>query len=73
MCLIEAGLELGSHRILDPASGGAAFLIPLAKRIAHDLQRQGQGSELILRTIETTLTGIEIEPNLARPFTHFAH
>ena len=64
--LIEAGLELGSHRILDPASGGAAFLIPLAKRIAHDLRRQGQGSELILRTIETTLTGIEIEPNLAR-------
>ena len=64
--LIEAGLELGSHRILDPASGGAAFLVPLAKRIAHDLRRYGQGSELILRTIETTLTGIEIEPNLAR-------
>lgn len=64
--LIEAGLELGSHRILDPASGGAAFLVPLAERIAHDLRRCRQESELILRTIETTLTGIEIEPNLAR-------
>ena len=64
--LVEAGLELGSHRILDPASGGAAFLVPLAKRITHDLRRCGQESELILRTIETTLTGIEIEPNLAR-------
>ena len=64
--LIEAGLELGSHRILDPASGGAAFLVPLAERIAHDLRQCRQESELILRTIETTLTGIEIEPNLAR-------
>src|SRR5476649_1329739 len=26
--LVEAGIKPGQHRILDPASGGAAFLVP---------------------------------------------
>src|SRR6266568_5477202 len=33
--LTHAGVELGRDRILDPASGGAAFLLPLASRIAE--------------------------------------
>ena len=32
--LVEAGIKPGQHRILDPASGGAAFLVPLAAHIA---------------------------------------
>jgi adenine-specific DNA-methyltransferase len=28
--LVEAGVKPGEHRILDPASGGAAFLVPLS-------------------------------------------
>ena len=32
--LIEAGIRPGLDRILDPASGGAAFLVPLAAHIA---------------------------------------
>src|SRR5580704_16308393 len=32
--LTRAGIEVGKHRILDPASGGAAFLVPLASQIA---------------------------------------
>ena len=64
--LIEAGLEPGRHRFLDPASGGAAFLVPLAARIVRDLRRQGRTSGSALQAIESTLTGFEIEPNLAR-------
>lgn len=64
--LIDAGVEPGKHRILDPASGGAAFLVPLADRIATRARRRGAGAETILRTIETTLAGVEIEPHLAK-------
>jgi adenine-specific DNA-methyltransferase len=32
--MIEAGIQPGRDRILDPASGGAAFLVPLAARVA---------------------------------------
>jgi adenine-specific DNA-methyltransferase len=64
--LIDAGMKPGRHRILDPASGGAAFLVPLADRIATDARQRGAGAETILRTIETTLAGVEIEPHLAK-------
>ena len=63
---VEAGVELGKDRILDPASGGAAFLVPLSLRIVRNLRRRGRKSGFILRIIESTLAGIEIEPNLAR-------
>jgi adenine-specific DNA-methyltransferase len=64
--LIDAGIKPGRHRILDPASGGAAFLVPLADRIATDARRRGAGAETILSKIEKTLAGVEIEPHLAR-------
>lgn len=64
--LIEAGIDPCSHRILDPASGGATFLVPLATRIARDLRRRGQDSRSVLQIIEAKLAGIEIEPRLAR-------
>ena len=63
---VEVGVKLGKDRILDPASGGAAFLVPLAMRIAKDLQRSGRDSEYILRVIESTLSGIEIQPSLTK-------
>src|SRR5262245_53799166 len=39
--MIEAGIRPGSHRILDPASGGAAFLVPLAARVAESGHERG--------------------------------
>jgi adenine-specific DNA-methyltransferase len=63
--LIEAGLEPGRHRILDPASGGAAFLVPLAARIARQARGSGVPPVKIKEKIESTLAGIEIEPRLA--------
>ena len=64
--LIDAGIRPGRHRILDPASGGAAFLVPLADRIATDARQKRAGAEVILSTIEKTLAGVEIEPHLAK-------
>jgi adenine-specific DNA-methyltransferase len=64
--LATAGIEPGKGRILDPASGGAAFLVPLAARIAGRARQRGASAENILRTIESTLAGVEIEPDLAK-------
>lgn len=63
--LIEAGIKPGQHRILDPASGGAAFLVPLAARISDQARQRGARGETILRAIESSLAGVEIEPDLA--------
>ena len=64
--LVGAGVQPGKDRILDPASGGAAFLVPLAARIAERARQRGGSAETILRAIESTLAGVEIEPDLAR-------
>ncbi len=64
--LVEAGIEPGRDRILDPSSGGAAFLVPLAARIARKMRQRGTRAETILRTIESSISGVEIEPDLAK-------
>jgi len=64
--LTAAGLQPGKDRILDPASGVAAFFVPLAARIAGRAQQRGGRAESALRAIESTLAGVEIEPDLAR-------
>lgn len=64
--LAAAGIRPGKDRILDPASGGAAFLVPLAARIADRARQRGVSAESILRAIESTLAGVEIEPDLAK-------
>jgi adenine-specific DNA-methyltransferase len=64
--LTAAGIQPGKDRILDPASGGAAFLVPLAARIAGQARPRGGSAETTLRAIESTLAGVEIEPDLAR-------
>lgn len=64
--LIEAGIKPGQHRILDPASGGAAFLVPLAARIAAQGRRHGSRAKTILQSINDTLHGVEIDAGLAK-------
>src|SRR5262245_2174410 len=63
--MIYAGIRPGHHRILDPASGGAAFLVPLAARVAESGHERGVRAKTILQDIERTLHGVEIEPGLA--------
>jgi adenine-specific DNA-methyltransferase len=64
--LIAAGIQPGRDKILDPASGGAAFLVPLAAHIAEQLRKRGVSASQILDAIESTLAGVEIEPDLAK-------
>jgi adenine-specific DNA-methyltransferase len=64
--LIEAGIKPGQHRILDPASGGAAFLVPLAARIAAQGRRRCSRAKTILKSINDTLHGVEIDAGLAK-------
>lgn len=63
--LIDSGITLGKDRILDPASGGAAFLVPLAARIIREGRARRISRENIVRAIQTTLAGVEIESPLA--------
>src|ERR1700687_4903731 len=55
--LLDAGIQPGRHRILDPASGGAAFLVPLAAWISDQARQRGARAETILRTIESSVAG----------------
>lgn len=63
--LVAAGIQPGKDKILDPASGGAAFLVPLAAHIASQASRRAGTPETVLHAIESTLAGVEIEPGLA--------
>lgn len=63
--MMEAGIRPGQHRILDPASGGAAFLVPLAQQVAKRGHERGASAKAILQDIERSLHGVEIEPGLA--------
>ena len=63
--LINAGIKPGRDRILDPASGGAAFLVPLAARIAAQGRQRGARAKTILQSINDTLHGVEIDAGLA--------
>jgi adenine-specific DNA-methyltransferase len=63
--LLRAGIRPGGDRILDPASGGAAFLVPLASHIASQAKHRCLPPESVLQRIENSLFGVEIEPGLA--------
>lgn len=61
--LLELGFDPSIHSALDPACGGAAFLVPIAEKmlaLAHDADK-----EQVARSARSRLTGIEIEPGLA--------
>ncbi len=63
--LTDNGIVLGQHRILDPASGGAAFLVPLAASISRLKKDAGANARQIVGAVNKTIAGIEIEPDLA--------
>jgi adenine-specific DNA-methyltransferase len=57
----EAGVAWHFARIVDPASGGGAFVAPTATRIVNQLEAAGRSSGDILDTIESRLRGIELD------------
>jgi adenine-specific DNA-methyltransferase len=53
------------HRLRDPAAGGAAFLVPLARIKVSAWKKQGVADGEIVRRLRVHLVGREIEPDLA--------
>jgi len=64
--LRELGIHLGTSKILDPSSGGAAFLVPLAESIALDARKKQLDPRVTLGKIHETIAGIEIDKSLVR-------
>lgn len=69
-CLAHDGKVL-MGRFIDPACGGAAFLAPMAFRIAKDLETKGKSALQILKHLERNLVGVDIEPFLTKLSKYF--
>ena len=64
--LLGLGIRRGVSRILDPSSGGAAFLVPLAQAIAEDARQRQLDPRATLTSIQETIAGIEIDKGLVK-------
>lgn len=62
--LVEHGASLTTHHWHDPACGGAAFLVPIAQRMAADLAKAGLPAAQQLEHIENHLSGNDLDPAL---------
>lgn len=59
----EGGVNWSTARVLDPASGGGAFLLEAAVRMRRVLK--GSESAFILAQLGTRLSGFEVDPHAA--------
>ena len=69
--LITNGASLTHDVWLDPASGGAAFLAPVALRMAEALRAEGRSAEAILNHISRHILGNDIDRCLAEMSRQF--
>ena len=73
--LVEHGASLTTQHWHDPACGGAAFLVPIAQRMAAALANAGFSSSQQLEHIESHLSGNDVDPallELSREFLRMA-
>lgn len=63
--LVANGGSLTEHIWFDPASGGAAFLAPVAKRMSEAFRKGGKPARAILDHISTHVLGNDIDPCLS--------
>jgi len=66
--MVSHGLDIREHRIADPAAGGAAFVVPLARLVL--LHSRGLPNHLRLEQLTNRLAGIEIDPGLGKLANH---
>lgn len=59
----EGGVDWSSARVLDPASGGGAFLLEVAARMRQALE--GSEPAFVLAQLGTRLSGLELDPHAA--------
>ena len=62
--LISRGASLATHHWHDPACGGAAFLVPIAQRMAMELTTKGMPAVMVLKHIETHISGNDLDDTL---------
>lgn len=60
------GVDIGKHRVRDPAAGGAAFIVPIAREMVRRWRSESVPNEEVLRRLRKQLVGREIDPELAR-------
>ncbi len=63
MCAL--GLDPARHRIEDRSAGGAAFLVPLARKMTSNWTSQRVASREIVARLRARLRGREVDPGLA--------
>lgn len=59
------GVVLAHARFHDPAAGGAAFIVPLARRLTALWLAGGARRETVVKRLAERLAGTEIDPSLA--------
>lgn len=65
-------VDFATARFLDPACGGAAFLVPIARRILAARRARGyKKTDGLADHLRTHLFGMELDPVLARLCQHF--
>jgi len=73
--LVEHGASLTTQHWHDPACGGAAFLVPIAQRMATALAKAGLSASQQLDHIERHLSGNDLDPvllEISREFLRMA-
>ena len=68
--LVECGFDPVHHTVLDPASGGAAFISPVARLMVNACLQLGMDLKDTILSVERRLYGIEIDEGLARLCKH---
>ncbi|WP_029032655.1 HsdM family class I SAM-dependent methyltransferase [Salinarimonas rosea] len=66
--MVAHGLDLRRHRIIDPAAGGAAFVVPLARRLLE--LSVGSSPDRRVADLRSRLAGVEVEGDLGRLANH---
>ena len=64
--LVMNGASLRNDVGIDPACGGAAFLAPVARRMADELVREGRSAVDVLKHVSGHLVGNDVDPFLCR-------
>ena len=59
------GVNFGSSRIRDPAAGGAAFIVPIAREMVRKWRTEALDDVTIVERLSRRLTGREIDSGLA--------